>query len=161
MGSQNLQKINKVPSLDPKIFFLVLPGTPGSSHGPPGCQSGCTRLSLVVLIGAPPCGNLTGPLRDTYGTGPLGIGLANFRRKPWDDTILYYTVLYYTILYCTILYYTILYCTILYCTILYYTILYYTILYYTVLYYTILYYTVLYYNLLHYYYDTLYYTILY
>ena len=33
-------EINKNPSQDPKVSFLVLPGVPGSSQGPPGCQSG-------------------------------------------------------------------------------------------------------------------------
>jgi hypothetical protein len=38
MGSRNPSKIEKTPSLDPKISFLMLRGTPGSSHGPPGCK---------------------------------------------------------------------------------------------------------------------------
>ena len=32
------------PSMDPKGSFLVLPGVPGSSHGPPGCQSGALGM---------------------------------------------------------------------------------------------------------------------
>ena len=38
MGSRKPSEIEKTPSLDPKISFLMLRGTPGSSHGPPGCK---------------------------------------------------------------------------------------------------------------------------
>ncbi len=50
-GSQNRPKIYKHPSLDPKVSFLVLPGVPGSSHGPPGCQSGGTRPAKWHVLG--------------------------------------------------------------------------------------------------------------
>ena len=36
----NPPKIDKNPSLDLKVFFLVLPDVPGSSQGRPGHQSG-------------------------------------------------------------------------------------------------------------------------
>ena len=38
MGSRNPLKIYKNPSLHPKMSFLVLPGAPGSSHGPQGAK---------------------------------------------------------------------------------------------------------------------------
>ena len=43
-GSRNPPKIDKNPSLDPKVSFLLLPGAPGSAPGPPGCQSGAPGL---------------------------------------------------------------------------------------------------------------------
>ena len=45
IGSRNRHEINKNPSQDPKVSFLVLPGVPGSSQGPPGCQSGDSRFA--------------------------------------------------------------------------------------------------------------------
>ena len=37
-GVPKSKQNQKTPSLDPKISFLMLRGTPGSSHGPPGCK---------------------------------------------------------------------------------------------------------------------------
>ena len=50
-GSRNRSIINTNQCLDPKVSFLVLPGVPGSSHGPPGCQSGGTRPATWQVSG--------------------------------------------------------------------------------------------------------------
>ena len=50
IGSRNEIKIGQNPSLDPKVFFLEPPGAPGSSHGPPGCQSGGTRHAKWLVL---------------------------------------------------------------------------------------------------------------
>ena len=50
-GSRNQPKIDENPSLDPNVSFLEAPGAPGSSHGPPGCQSGGTRHDKWPVLG--------------------------------------------------------------------------------------------------------------
>ena len=50
MGTRHQRKSDKNPSLDPKVSFLEPPGAPGSSHGPPGCQSGGTRHAKWLVL---------------------------------------------------------------------------------------------------------------
>ena len=67
MGSRNPLKIYKNPSLHPKMSFLVLPGAPGSSHGPPSCPIGNTRHAYLKPFRIP--GHHTrdeGPKKEVY-----------------------------------------------------------------------------------------------
>ena len=45
MRSRNQQKIDTNPSLDPKVSFVYPQVSMDRPHGPPGCQSGGTRLA--------------------------------------------------------------------------------------------------------------------